>query len=226
MLVAALATSTAGAQSFSEGFDDITTLAGAGWAFINNSDTAGTTSWDELPAREGQLTRGATEFQGNPDVFPAHMGAPSAYIADNYNATGSGTISDWLLTPEFCFIDGDTVSFWTRTVDGSTYPDRLEVRLSGSGASTDVGSTSGSVGDFTTVLAEVNPGLVAGGYPETWTEISATITGFPSSTCGRLGFRYYVDDGGPFGANSNFIGVDTLEVVSSVPVELMSFSVE
>ena len=55
-------------------------------------------------------------FQGNDSVFPAHAGAPPAYIAANFNNTTiNGTISNWLLTPEISLNNGEIVSFWTRT---------------------------------------------------------------------------------------------------------------
>ncbi len=77
---------------FSEGFDDITTLPGMGWAFQNNSSPLGLTDW----------------FQGNDTVFPAHAGAPTAYIGANFNNTsGVGTISNWMLTPEIALANGD-----------------------------------------------------------------------------------------------------------------------
>src|SRR5204863_1258149 len=63
-----------------EGFDDITNLPG--WFMINHSEPLGVTNW----------------FQGNNAVFPAFDGAPTAYIAANFNNTADvGTISNWLL---------------------------------------------------------------------------------------------------------------------------------
>ncbi|NUM46156.1 MAG: DUF4397 domain-containing protein [Anaerolineales bacterium] len=182
---------------FSEGFDDITNLPG--WFTQNNSNPLGTSTW----------------FQGNDTVFPAHVGAPTAYIGANFNNTaGVGTISNWLLTPELSLSNGDTFSFWTRTATGSIWPDRLQVRLSTAGASTNVGSGAEDVGDFATVLLDINPTLVAGGYPETWTQYSVVLSGLPNGTTGRLAFRYYVTNGGPSGSNSNYIGIDTVEYVS------------
>ncbi len=111
---------------FSEDFADITTLPGMGWYFQNNSDPLGLTDW----------------FQGNDTVFPAQAGAATAYIGANFNNTSDvGTISNWMLTPELALANGDTISFWTRTAAGSIYPDRLEMRLSTAGASTNVGTT-------------------------------------------------------------------------------------
>jgi len=186
--------------SFSEGFDDITTLPGAGWSFQNNSSPLGSTGW----------------FPGNDTVFPAHAGAPTAYIGANFNNTsGAGAISNWMLTPEISLANGDTISFWTRTATGSIWADRLQVRLSTAGSSTNVGSSATDVGDFTTLLLDINPTLVAAGYPQVWTQYTATLSGIPGGATGRVAFRYFVTNGGPSGANSNYIGIDTLEYVSS-----------
>ena len=185
---------------FSEGFEDIAILPGQGWHFQNNSNPIGITDW----------------FQGNETVFPAQSGDPTAYIGANYNSTaGVGTISNWMLTPEFALSNGDVISFWTSTATGSSWPDRLELRLSTSGGSTNVGTLATDVGDFTTLLLSVNPTLTVGGYPEVWTQYTVTLSGIPSGASGRFGFRYYVTNAGPSGANSNYIGIDTVEIDSA-----------
>ncbi|HSM50273.1 MAG TPA: IPTL-CTERM sorting domain-containing protein [Thermoanaerobaculia bacterium] len=187
-------------EALTQGFDDITTLPGAGWFFQNNSAPLGLTDW----------------FQGNDTVFPAHAGAPTAYIGANFNNTGGvGTISNWMLTPEMPLFDGDSISFWTRTSAGSIWPDRLELRLSTNGASANVGTLATDVGDFTTLLLSVNPTLVQGGYPEVWTQYTATLAGIPAAATGRYAFRYFVTNGGPSGSASNYIGIDTLEIVDA-----------
>lgn len=189
-------------ESFSEGFDDITTLPGLGWFFQNNSQPIGTTGW----------------FQGNDGVFPAHSGAANSYIAANFNNGASvATISNWMLTPEVSLADGDTFSFWTRTVNAPAFPDRLEVRLSLAGASTNVGTTATSVGDFTTLLLTINPDLTTTGYPNVWTQYTVTLSGIPGGATGRFGFRYFVTNGGPSGSNSDYIGIDTVEFTSAGP---------
>lgn len=180
------------AQAINESFDDITTLPSAGWAEQNLSSPVGTTpNW----------------FQGNATVFPSNSGATSSYIGVNFNSiAGAGDISNWLFTPERTFTNGDVVSFFTRTAGG--YVDNLQLRLSTNGASVNVGTTSASVGDFTTLLVEVNPSLVVANYPTTWTQYSVTISGLATPTNGRLAFRYVVPNGGPSGSNSNYIGID------------------
>ena len=173
-----------------EGFDDVTTLPG--WVLINHSQPLGANDW----------------FQGNDDVFPAFDGASTAYIAANYNNGGDlATISNWLLTPEVSLQDG-TLTFYTRTIELSAYPDRLQVRMSTNGASTNVGTTALDVGDFTNLLLDINPTYTVGGYPEAWTQFTVNISGVPPGTTGRLALRYFVENAGPLGVNSNYIGID------------------
>ncbi|MFT3981797.1 MAG: choice-of-anchor J domain-containing protein [Ferruginibacter sp.] len=178
-----------------EGF---TTVLPTGWAQQNLSTPAGTNPvW----------------FQGNTAVFDAFSGAATSYAACNYNSVaGANTISNWLFTPEVALANGNIISFYTRaTTGGGVFPDRLELRMSTSGASVNVGATNTSVGDFSTVLVTVNPSLTTTGYPEVWTKYTVTISGLPAATTGRFAFRYFVTDGGPLGNNSNFIGVDDVQ---------------
>jgi hypothetical protein len=122
----------------------------------------------------------------------------------NFNATtGANQINVFMMSDVRTFNNGDTISFWTRTVTNRTYPDRLHVKLSGSGASTAAGS-------FTNTLLTVNPGLTASGYPNVWTNFMATVSGLGGATSGRFAFNYEVPQGGPSGANSDYIGVDTV----------------
>ena len=181
------------ATPFTQGFDNVAGLAGAGWVLTNNSAPPGTTGW----------------FQGNPEVFTAQAGADDAYVAANFlNAGLDGDISNWLLTPELSIHDGDTLSFWTRTA-ASEFPDRLEVRMSTNGSSSDVGSTAASVGDFTTLLLSINPTLSADGYPQDWKQFSVSVSGLGGAATGRYAFRYFVSD---TSLNADYIGIDTVSV--------------
>ena len=117
-----------------------TALQTRGWTLVNNSTTLGNTGWF-----------------GNGSVFASHTGA--GYAAANFeNISGTGTISDWLITPLVTLSNGDTFSYWTRTSSG-VHPDRLEVRISTNGTSTNVGATDSSVGDFGTVIDTRQLGL-------------------------------------------------------------------
>lgn len=191
-------------QAFTENFDDITLLAGNGWFLQNNSSPVGITNWFQ----------GTSVAGGGP--FDSFNGAANSYIGANFNNTtgGTGIISTWLLTPNRTFRNGDVIQFYTRKpatpVGGTDYPDRLEVRLSTNGASTNIGAAGNNVGDFTTLLLSVNPTLVAGGYPFVWTQYTITLSGLPAPTSGRVAFRYFVTGAGPSGANSDYIGIDNI----------------
>lgn len=190
------------AQSYTENFDNITLLAGNGWYTQNNSGPLGITSWFQ----------GTSIASSGP--FNAYVGAANAYIGANFNNTtgGTGVISNWLVTPNRTLRNGDVFSFYTRKpaiLAGQTdYPDRLEVRMSTNGASTNVGTSAVATGDFTTLLLSVNPSLVQGGYPQAWTMYTVTISGLPAPTSGRIAFRYFVTAAGPTGTNSDYIGID------------------
>lgn len=193
----AAASGVVGAQAFTQDFDDITTLAGSGWFMQNNSVPLGTTAWYQ----------GRSTAAGGP--FDAWNGAANSYIsADFNNTTGAGTISNWLGMPNRTLRNGDVFQFYTRRPASSPYWDRLEVRLSTNGASTNVGTTATAFGDFSTLLLSINPALVGGVYPEVWTQYTITITGFPAPTSGRMAFRYFVTNGGPSGTYSDTIGID------------------
>lgn len=191
------------ASSWREDFDDLTRLSERGWIMVNLSAPPGETDW----------------FQGHSYEFPAHTGAADAYIAANrLNTTGTGanpgTISNWLLTPEIPLYNGATFSFWTRCKLGSpwqtTFQDRLQVRLSVNGASADVGATATGVGDFTTLLLDINAGYDAS-YPSTWTQYTVTLKTLAGPTTGRLAFRYFVENVGSLVMyRGDYIGIDTV----------------
>jgi uncharacterized repeat protein (TIGR01451 family) len=184
---------------FSEGFDNVAALTtSGGWVNINNSTTTGTFTWG----------------QGNPAVFPAQAGASTdSYASVNFQSTtGTNDISNWLIMPTMTLRDGNTLSFWTRTTDvgANLFPDRLQVRMSLNGTSTNVGATAASVGDFTNLLLDINPTYVDA-YPHVWTKYTITLSGIGAPTVGRLAFRYFVEGGGPDAARSDYIGIDSLE---------------
>ncbi|WP_379964831.1 choice-of-anchor J domain-containing protein [Epilithonimonas sp. UC225_85] len=194
------------AQSFTENFDNITTLAVSGWAMQNNSSPVGVLGWFQGTATTATPT---------PGPFNSYNGAANSYVAANFNSTGStGTISNWLITPNRTSKNGDVFTFYTRKptigVGQTDYPDRLEVRMSTNGASTNVGSGATALGDFNTLLLSINPTLVINVYPQVWTRYTITISGLPAPTSGRLSFRYFVTGAGTLGNYSDYIGIDNV----------------
>ncbi len=214
MLLLAAGTRAEG-QSLSEGFNNVPNLP-ANWVTTNNSTRSETgTPWNTGSAIVNE--------EGNAVVAP-YEGAGFAIAQYTSVGSGSGTISNWLISPALSLNNGDTFSFFTTTLPTSAYADRLELRLSLNGASTDVGETTTSVGDFTTLLLTINPGLAVGGYPVSWTQYSATVSGLTSPTTGRFAFRYFVTSGGPSGANSDIIGVDAVQYTAAAVPEPATYA--
>jgi hypothetical protein len=193
------------AQSFVEGFDTGPAGWGAGTVTFGNAAGGQTMAfasgnWHALNA---SAPVGSTGWFSNPaGPFATHAGANM--LNANFNSTtGTNTINNFMMSPLRTFSNGDVISFWTRTVANPSFPDRLFLRLSTAGAST-------NVADFSTTLLSVNPNLTTTGYPNAWTQFSATISGLSGPTAGRFAFNYHVTGGGPSGNNSDFIGIDSV----------------
>ncbi len=198
-------------KSMREDFDTVTKLYQKGWAFANNSRPQGAATWQQGVYESGKF---------GPDGFPAYSYKSSGdeYIFAGY-ASGNeiATLSSWMISPELDMKNGDVISFYTRTYAGSTFADRMQVRLNPTDNSTDVGITEASVGKFTTLLLDINPTLSTSattGYPQTWRKYELTVSGLPAPVKRRVAFRYFVSNGGPNGANSNAIGIDQFEFIS------------
>jgi hypothetical protein len=132
-------------------------------------------------------------------VFPALTG--NTYAFANYNSsTGANDISNYLMSPQVTISNGAQISFWTRTITAPTFADRLELVFNTTGSTNPV--------DFTNVLVTVNPTLTPAGYPTTWTQFTATITGVTGTPTGRYAFHYNPTNGGPLGSNSDYVGID------------------
>ncbi len=190
------------AQTVVEGFNHPTLLFNSGGWIRQNLSTSSNLNW----------------FTGNSTVFPANSPLDTTYVGANFNSTSgiyfpiisTPTISNWLITPTFTVSNGDVVSFFTRTTDNpATWPDRLQLRMSSAGTSTNIGTTATSVGDFTVLAVDINPSLTTTGYPATWTQYSYTVTGLSAPTVSRFAFRYFVTSaGGPSAPNGNYVGID------------------
>jgi hypothetical protein len=215
LLVLVAGFGAAEAQPFAEGFE-LVTFPPTGWIARNQSTVIGTNTqcWNRF-----------TTTPWAPQAGVGHSGA-------NFNCTsGNNTISGWLLSSQLTNLqNGQTWSFWTRKAATDTFPDRLQVRLcldgapDSCGAAGSTGATSTDVGSFTTLLVDINPTLVTGVYPTTFTQFSGVFAGLPAGpNAGRIAFRYFVTSGGPSGANSDIISIDTVDIT---PVELLDFSIE
>lgn len=176
-----------------EGFNDISTLAGSGWAMVNNSSPAGSTAW----------------FQGDTLLVPAASGGGNSYIAANFDNAGfGGAISNWLITPTLAMGNGTQLDFMVRLLGEQGLTDTVQVYLSTNGSSADVGSTASSTGDFLQLLATYSASDDAG----SWLAESITLSGLAGDFNGRLAFRYVVSDTSLFG---DYVGIDSVQVSSA-----------
>lgn len=202
-------------NQFAFGFDGTTAaMISAGWQSTNQSSPVGAGTWQNA-AFTTPLSN-PIFGSGNTTTIPVgQAGGNNSFALVNYTSTtGAGTISNWLITPDITVQNGDVVTFYSRKgTDGTQdFPDRLELRMSS--IATVVPSTgSADVGSFTTVCATINPTLVGGFvYPKVWTQYSYTVAGLSGATPVKFAFRYFVTNGGPSGANSDIIGIDTFSV--------------
>jgi hypothetical protein len=161
---------------------------------------------------------GNSWFQGSVNSFSSFNGSPDDFLASNFlaiNGNVPGTISTWLITPTLNIVNGAVLQFATRTIHNpSSHPDRLEVYFSTSNIGAYVGASASfnSVGTFSNLLISINPSLTSTGYPNTWTVYTATISGVPVSTTGRIAFRHYVTNAGStYNSNSDYIGLDAVQ---------------
>jgi hypothetical protein len=212
---------TAQPTNYTQGFDDVPGIfSTGGWVFENLSNPPpGST------APDGFWAQGTAGFGDN-----GQAGGANSFITATFESglTTGSAVSDWLLTPELTFENGSVISFYTEQnhpAPGTPlFPNRLQVRLSLNGGSTDVGtqptgtgSVQPSFGDFTMLLADINPTYqnppTAGAYPTTWTQESFTISGLSAPTTGRIGFLYLLTNNAVQGTQ---IGIDSF-ALATVP---------
>ena len=192
LLVAVAGRAGAARADFVEGFEP--GFTGAGWDFHNQSNPIG-------------------QPQGYFLTSTAHSGTQGLGVS--YQAgSGVSTLSDWAVLPVQTLNDGDVFSFWSEAPFSDSFPDRMQVRLSVNGASANTGVTEFDVGDFTTLLLDINPNYTTTDYPLSWTQFSITLSGLGGPVSGRLAFRYFVEDGGPAGDNSDVALIDDLSYTS------------
>ena len=165
------------------GDNTVTGIQARGWYF-DDVDGAGTT----------------TTFQGNSTVFSAYEGPADGYLGENYNGAFNGglLIDQWLISPEVTVSAGDTLKFWQRSPDGSTFPDPLQVWVSSTAGTTHTAFDL-QLGSFT-------------GSTTGWQQYVYT---FPNSGTVRFAVRYYSTNGGPGGSETDYVGLDYFEVIAA-----------
>ena len=214
-------------------------------SIINSQPTASqqgfdtyTVPGDSLPTGWSAVTTGSTGVY-NPFVTPgqpydatvqpygfdAQSGPATSYAgfswAAGYDGSSWSFINTWLLSDSQTLNNGDVVSFWAREQSTASTTNRLEVRLSTNGDSAYIGQSGdpNGVGDFSTLLTSINPTLTVDGFPDQWTQFTATVSGLNGPTTGRIGFRYNLSNQELVGGSGGYIGVDTFSINPTVVPE-------
>ncbi len=201
-------------QSFSTSFESMDSLKSQGWVFTNLSDN---------PASGWGIEPGTSWGLGPVDGSNLLDDNPFFATVDPYDTlTGTGVISDWLISKPILFQNGDKISFYTVSHGSIGYPgygnfpDRLQLRLNTFNTSDSIGVTASDIGNFTTPLLDINPlykGAPPGDYPSTWTQYQVTISGLNEPDSGRIAFRYFLPLNG--GLNGDEIAIDKFEFTSA-----------
>lgn len=203
--------------SFIEEFDTLANAIDRGWVSINNSRPLGTAGW-----LQGDF--GASKF-GNKGFSAASFSysGQDFVVATSDATTDVGTISAWLISPKVMMKNGDQISFFTRTyANPADFPDRMQVLLNTFSGSVNVGTgplsnnaVATNLGDFTTIMLDINPMLTITGYPGDWKEYTLTISGLAGTEERRFAFRYFVTNGGTNGDNSIGTALDKVQFKSN-----------
>ena len=183
---------------FVEDFEDVPSLIYEGWAIKDNSVPMGTV-W-----KQGKATSYVSAKSGGEDSFITITLVPFELSPQAQ--------SSWLITPILTMKNGDQFIFHTINNGGTEYQshDRLQVRRNTKSTDVNVGDTPEEVGDFTTLLLDMNALEYDNFYPNIWVKTVITITDLPEPKQGRLAFRHFVTEPTE---NTNGIAIDSVAYV-------------
>lgn len=174
--------------------------------FDGANDTTSLKARGYLLYRNGTGPQGiaAIWFQGVPAgpgsfTFDAFNGPPYGYVASDYAcAVQNNVIDNWLVLPALNVSSGDTFSFYIRAAEDTFFVDSVKVMYNAAGD-----SVPGALTWYELDYFFVNQ--------NNWER--RTYTAPVGSNIARWAIRYYIEDGGPWGANSDYIGIDQIDVI-------------
>ncbi|GEM_PF-4607205 len=133
-------------------------------------------------------------------LFPAFNGVDSSYVASDYACVvQNNEVDNWLVLPPLNISAGDTLSFFCRGDQGAVFPDTVEVMYSAPGDSVPEAPSWVLLGAFE---ADTNG---------VW--LRYTFNAPASGSAARFAIRHHLVDGGPWGSNSWYIGIDQIDVI-------------
>ncbi|MDI6804895.1 MAG: choice-of-anchor J domain-containing protein [Bacteroidota bacterium] len=167
---------------FEESFEGTSGFPPLGWKTVNKDGGGTTGPW----------------FQGNPSIFTAYSG--NGYAAANYQGANDFYIDEWLISPLIPAISSnDTLTFYHRSPDYSSWADSVEVRIS---------TTDTAIASFTKSLDYFETSTTG------WTQKKYALKNFVTNGSNiYIAFRYLMYDGGISGFNSDYVGIDLVQIV-------------
>jgi Secretion system C-terminal sorting domain len=153
-------------------------------------------------------------FQGDPLAFSSYNGPANGYVASDYLSVGDSSgfeeiIDNWLVLPAQSVAAGDSFSFWASAISASTFADSIRVLFNSTGATLPEDTNWVEVDNL---FVDPATGWARHAYAIPTTSSTAT-----------LAIRYNVIDAGPAGANSEYIGIDQIDVFDNAVVVAGSF---
>ncbi len=137
-------------------------------------------------------------FQGNSSIFTAYDG--NGYAAANYQGANDFYIDEWLISPLILSIStSDTLCFSHRSPDYSSWADSIEVRIS---------TTDTAIASFTTKVDYFKTSTTG------WLQKKFSLKNFITDGSNiYIAFRYLIYDGGISGFNSDYVGIDLVQII-------------
>lgn len=202
--------------SFSEGFDSLSVAYAKGWQSINRSSPLGPDTWASGALTYATSKGTVTTTYLFPPAASTNSGQDCIFVSPTSGGAGSA-VSNWMFTPSTFMKNGDKFSFFVRTVaNPATRADRLQVRINAKDDNTVIDYTATAVGDYTTMLLDINPTYALSGvtaFPAVWTKYTVTLSGLVGLAKHRIAFRYVL----PEIVNSGRgVGVDEVQFTSAL----------
>jgi hypothetical protein len=208
--------------SWNEEFDTIANSFAKGWVAKNTSRPLGYSTWNQASV-VGLDSKGKAIIPSYPFSAQSAVYSGKDFIMVDLNSVDdAGTISNWLLSPATMMKNGDQITFYARTVPAgfntTDVPERMQVRLAPNSSNGDIGNSATSVGDFTTLMLDINPTYAINGtaaFPRNWQKYTLTISGLPPTIQSRrFAFRYLLENGGATGGRGFCAGIDNVTFIS------------
>ena len=142
--------------------------------------------------------------QGDPVAYSSYNGPDSGYVGSSYNSVlNSDNLDNWLCLPPQNVALGDSFSFFVSSPLGSIFPDSVRVMFNPTGATLPEDTNWIELDNF----KSLNNG--------TWQRRAYAAPA--ASATAVFAIRHSVVNAGPLGSNSDYLGVDQIDVFNAIP---------